>query len=252
VRRDVPLCPTGIDLPSCLTGAQADAVMRIYRGPSSNGKPLFPGFMPGSEALVAGATGTAQSSWLGMIVPAQAGAKPADFNLAEGTLRYLAFTPPQPEYDTARFDFARDPPLLDAWAAKVNATSTDLAPFRKRGGKLLMTYGWADQILQPLMGVNYYEQLQARHGPGTSDFARLFMVPGMTHCSGGNGTDTFDPVTAIVNWVEKGKAPATIAASRLVGGKVVRTRPLCPYPQVARYKGTGSTDDAANFSCAAP
>jgi len=252
VRRDVPLCPANTDLPSCLTGAQADAVTRIHRGPSANGKPLFPGFMPGSEAVVTGASGTAQSAWMGTLVPAQPGAKSSVFNLAEGTMRYLAFTPPQPGYDTASFDFVRDPPLLDAWGAKANATSTDLAAFRKRGGKLLMTYGWADQILQPLMGVNYYEQLQARYGKGTDDFARLFMVPGMTHCAGGNGTDTFDPVTAIVNWVERGKAPATIPASRVVSGKVVRTRPLCPYPQVARYKGKGSTDDAANFSCAAP
>jgi hypothetical protein len=250
-RRDVPLCPAGKDLPSCLTGAQADAVMRIYGGPKGNGKQLFPGYMPGSEAAVTGTTG-AQSSWIGMIVPAQAGAKPADFNLAEGTMRYLAFTPPQPDYDTGKFDFARDPPLLDAWAAKANATSTDLNAFRQHGGKLLMTYGWADQILQPLVGVNYYEQVQARYGKATGGFARLFMVPGMTHCQGGNGTDTFDSVTAIVNWVEKGKAPATLPASRVVSGKVVRTRPLCPYPQVARYKGTGSIDEAANFSCAAP
>ncbi len=250
--RDVPACPARIDLPSCLTGAQADAVMRIYGGPQGNGKPLFPGYMPGSEALVAGASGASTSSWSGMIVPAQPGAKPADFNLAEGTMRYLVFTPPQPEYNTGQFDFSRDPPLLDAWGAKANASSTDLNAFRQRGGKLLMTYGWADQILQPLAGVNYYEQLQARYGKSAGDFARLFMVPGMTHCSGGNGTDTFDSVTAIVNWVEKGKAPVTLAASRVVGGKVVRTRPLCPYPQVARYKGTGSTDEAANFSCAAP
>jgi feruloyl esterase len=252
VRRDVPLCPAGMDLPTCLTGAQADAVTRVYGGPKNGDKQLFPGYMPGSEAVVTGTAGAAQSSWIGMIVPAQAGAKPADFNLGEGTMRYLVFTPPQPDYDTGKFDFSRDPPLLEAWAAKANASSTDLNAFRQRGGKLLMTYGWADQILQPLVGVQYYEHLQKRYGKATDGFARLFMVPGMTHCQGGNGTDTFDSVTAIVNWVEKGKAPATLAASRVVGGKVVRTRPLCPYPQVARYKGTGSIDDAANFSCAAP
>jgi feruloyl esterase len=189
---------------------------------------------------------------MGMIVPAQANPKPADFNLAEGTMRYLVLQPPQPDYDTATFNYDRDLPLLDDWAKKANATSTDLSDFRKRGGKLLMTYGWADQILQPMVGVNYYEKLQAKYGKDTGGFARLFMVPGMTHCSGGNGTDTFDPVTAIVNWVEKGKAPETLPASRVVAGKVVRTRPLCPYPQVARYMGTGSTDDAANFSCTAP
>jgi hypothetical protein len=250
--RDVPACPAGIDLPTCLTGAQADAVMRIYEGPHSNGKSLFPGYMRGSEALVVGSNGAASSPWVGTIVPAQPGAKPADFNLAEGLIRYLAFTPPQPEYDTGKFDFVRDPPLLDTWGEKANATSTDLDAFRKRGGKLLMTYGWADQILQPLAGVHYYEQVVGRYGRRTWNFARLFMVPGMTHCSGGNGTDTFDSVTAIVNWVEKNRAPDSLAASRVVAGKTVRTRPLCPYPQVARYSGTGSTDDAANFSCVAP
>ncbi|HXC58554.1 MAG TPA: tannase/feruloyl esterase family alpha/beta hydrolase [Steroidobacteraceae bacterium] len=253
--RDVPACTTGSDTPFCLTSAQADAVMKIYSGPMGNGKSLFPGFMPGSEAGVAGGfgnTGGPTSAWMGTIVPAQPGAKPADFNLGEGTMRYLVHTPPQPDYDTGRFDFDHDAHLLDAWAKKANATSTDLNAFRRRGGKLIMTYGWADQILQPLAGVNYYESLVQRYGTGTGDFARLFMVPGMTHCSGGNGTDRFDAVTALVNWVEKGKAPDTLAASRMVDSKTVRTRPLCPYPQVAKYPGQGSIDEAANFSCKAP
>ncbi len=112
-----------------------------------------------------------------------------------------------------------------------------------------MTYGWADQVLQPMMGVNYYEQVRARHGAKTQDFLRLFMVPGMTHCAGGNGTDRFDSVTAIVNWVEAGQAPESIRASRMVNNQVVRTRPLCPYPQVARYSGSGSIDAAESFSC---
>jgi len=115
-----------------------------------------------------------------------------------------------------------------------------------------MTYGWADQILQPMMGVNYYEALLKRYGKATDGFARLFMVPGMTHCSGGYGTDRFDAMTALITWVETGKAPQSLAAARVVDNKVVRTRPLCPYPQVARYKGSGSIDEAANFSCAAP
>jgi feruloyl esterase len=254
-RRDVPLCAAGADADSCLTPAQADAVMKVYQGPTSKGKPLFPGFMPGSEAVVSGAfgrPGAPASAWLGMIVPNQPGAGSADFSLAEGTMRYLVHTPPQPDYDTSRFDFDRDVGLLDAWAAKANATSPNLDALRRRGGKVLMTYGWADQILQPLMGVHYYERLQARYGKATGDFARLFMVPGMTHCSGGIGTDTFDGMTALINWVEKGQAPASIAAARVVAGKVVRTRPLCPYPQVARYSGQGSIDEAASFSCAAP
>jgi hypothetical protein len=115
-----------------------------------------------------------------------------------------------------------------------------------------MTYGWADPILQPMAGVNYYEQAVAKNGPATSDFFRLFMVPGMSHCGGGIGPDRHDPMTAMVNWVEKDKAPASMLASRVVDNQVVRTRPLCPYPQVARYSGGGSIDDAANFRCVAP
>jgi Tannase and feruloyl esterase len=252
--RDVPACAAGSDTPQCLTGAQADAVMKIYRGPLSNGKPLFPGFMPGSEAVVTGgfgAPGGPNSAWLGTVVPAQPGGKSADFNLAEGIMRYLVHKPPQPDYDTNSFDFDRDVSMLDAWGQLADAKSTDLNAFRQRGGKLLITHGWADQILQPEVSVNYYRQLQARYGDTTGAFVRLFMVPGMTHCSGGNGTDAFDSVTAVVNWVERGKAPDSLAAAHLAGGKVQRTRPLCPYPQVARYQGRGSIDDAANFRCAA-
>ncbi|MDQ2641330.1 MAG: tannase/feruloyl esterase family alpha/beta hydrolase [Pseudomonadota bacterium] len=247
-RRDVPSCPAGSDADSCLTPAQAATVNSIHAGPvGSRGQSLFPGFMPGSEAVV----GTS-SAWMGMIVPASKDAKPAVFSLGENTLRYLVLRPPQPDYDTLRFDFDRDLPLVGPWAAQANATSTNLDRLRRRGGKLLMTYGWADQILQPMMGVNYYEALLERYGKATDGFARLFMVPGMTHCSGGYGTDRFDAMTALITWVETGKAPQSLAAARVVDNKVVRTRPLCPYPQVARYKGSGSIDEAANFSCAAP
>ena len=253
-RRDVPACPAGEDGPACLTPAQADAVMKIYGGPQGGGKPLFPGYMPGSEAVVrAGPAGSAPASaWMNAIVAARPDAKPADFNLAEGTMRYLVHVPPAPDYDTRSFDFDHDAPMLDAWGTRANAKSTDLSRLRSRGGKILMTYGWADQILQPLMGVRYYEQATQKYGPGTRGFFRLFMVPGMTHCAGGNGTDRFDPMTAVINWVEKNRAPDSILAAHAVADQVVRTRPLCPYPQVARYGGSGSIDDAANFRCTDP
>jgi feruloyl esterase len=167
-------------------------------------------------------------------------------------MRYLVFTPPQPNYDYKTFDFDRDPRLLDEWSKKADAKNPDLSSFHKRGGKLLMTYGWADSILQPMAGVNYYEQATAKNGPATSDFFRLFMVPGMAHCGGGIGPDRHDPMTAMINWVEKDKAPASMVASRVVDNKIVRTRPLCPYPQVARYSGEGSIDEAGNFRCVAP
>jgi feruloyl esterase len=252
-RHDVAACPAGTDSASCLTAAQADAIAKVYSGPQGNGKTIFPGYMPGSEAPVLTARGgPPESAWMNFIVPLTPGGRAADFNLADNTIRYLAFTPPRPDYDSATFDFDRDTHVLDAWGRKVDATSTDLAKFRARGGKLLMTYGWADQVLQPMMGVNYYGEVTARLGPKTTDFFRLFMVPGMTHCSGGNGTDQFDSVSALIDWVEKGKAPDVLHASHVVGGKVVRTRPLCPYPKTAHYSGQGSIDEAANFSCAMP
>jgi feruloyl esterase len=103
-----------------------------------------------------------------------------------------------------------------------------------------------------MMGVNYYEAVVAKNGQGASDFARLFMLPGVAHCGGGIGPDRVDAVTAVIDWVEKSLAPDSLLASKVTNGTVARTRPLCPYPQVARYKGQGSIDDAANFSCVAP
>lgn len=250
--RDVPACPAGTDSPQCLTAAQAEAIAKIYSGPVSNGKSFFPGFEPGSEAVITGVGGAAGSGWLNLIVGAQPDRKPADFNLAEGTMRYLVLKPPQPEYDYRTFDFDRDIHLLDDWSKLADAKDPDLSNFRKRGGKLIVTYGWADAILEPMMGVNYYEQAVEKNGPDTNEFFRLFMAPGMAHCGGGNGPNLKDSMTPMIDWVEKGKAPASIIASRVVNERVVRTRPLCPYPQVARYSGQGSIDDAANFRCVEP
>jgi feruloyl esterase len=249
--RDVPACSAGADSVECLTSAQAAAITKIYGGPTSNGKPLFPGFMVGSEALNIGPNGAIASGWQGAIVPAQPGAKPADFNLAEGVMRYLILDPPQPEYDALKFNYDTDPALVARWSKLADAKEADLSKFRSSGGKLIMTYGWADQILQPLMGVKYYEEVAAKNR-NVQEFVRLFMMPGVAHCGGGVGPDRHDAVTAVIDWVEKGKAPDQLLVSKVTDNKVVRTRPLCPYPQVARYKGQGSVDDAANFSCVAP
>ncbi len=250
--RDVPRCREGEDSDDCLTGAQAATLKKIYDGPTSKGRPFFPGYMYGSEAVVTAPNGAAASTWTGMIVRARPDTKPADFALAEGVMRYLVFDPPKPDYDFRTFDFDRDTELLDRWGGLANATSTNLSAFRRKGGKIIMSHGWADQILQPLASVRYYEQVVASNGSKTTDFLRLFMVPGMAHCGGGVGPDRNDAVTAVIDWVEKGLAPASLVASQVTDGRIVRTRPLCPYPQVARYKGQGSIDDAANFSCVAP
>ena len=248
--RDVPACKEGTDNGDCLTPAQADAIAKVYQGPMSNGKNIFPGFMPGSEAVMPGwGGGPPQSGWVGLIVSTQPGFPSADFGLAQDTMRYLVHNPPMPDYDCSTFNFDKDIHMLDAWGKLADAKNPDLSKFRKRGGKLLMTYGWADPVLQPMVGVNYYEKALRVNGPDTPDFFRLFMVPGMSHCSGGVCPNQFDPVTAIVNWVEKGNAPEKIIAKQIKDGKVVRTRPLCPYPETEHYKGKGSIDDAANFEC---
>ncbi|HEX5230247.1 MAG TPA: tannase/feruloyl esterase family alpha/beta hydrolase [Bryobacteraceae bacterium] len=250
---DVPACAAGTDGADCLTTQQADAVAKVYSGPMSNGKPFFPGYMPGSEAVSSGLFGGGRGSgWLNVMVTTAPDRKAADFNLGEGVVQYLAPKPPRPDYDYKTFDFDHDIASLDAWGKLADAKDPDLGKFRKHGGKLIMTYGWADPILQPMAGVNYYEQATEKNGKDTPEFFRLFMVPGMSHCAGGIGPDRNDAVTAIVDWVEKGKAPESIVASKVVDKQVVRTRPLCPYPQVARYSGQGSIDQAANFRCVAP
>jgi feruloyl esterase len=228
-------------------------VQKVYDGPQAGGKTIFPGFEVGSEAVFPQPNnGAATSGWVRLIAPVEPGGAAADFGLAENTMRYLVFDPPQPQWDFKTFDFGRDPPKLERWGKLANATDPDLRDFRARGGKLLITYGWADAILQPQMGVDYYERAVARNGRRSTDFMRLFMIPGMAHCGGGVGPDQYDAVTAVIDWVEKGVAPDSLVAKKIVNGEVTRSRPLCPYPQVARYRGQGSTDDAANFECKMP
>jgi len=253
VARDVPACAAGnAASAACLTPAEAAAVQKVYDGPQANGRAIFPGFEVGSEALIPRPNGTSGSGWIGLIAPAEAGGGAADFGLAEGTMRYLVFDPPRADWDFRTFDFARDPALLERWGKLANAKETNVRDFRARGGKLLITYGWADAILQPQMGIDYYERASAANGRDSMDFMRLFMIPGMAHCAGGIGPDQYDAVTAVIDWVEKDVAPEVLVAKKIVGGQVTRSRPLCPYPQVARYRGQGSTDDAANFECRMP
>jgi feruloyl esterase len=133
----------------------------------------------------------------------------------------------------------------------MSAVERDLSPFKKRGGKLLMYTGWSDPVVPPQDTVAYYDAVVKTMGglDKTREFYRFFLAPGMGHCSGGPGPNQFDHLSALEQWVEKGTAPDKMIASHVVNGKVDRTRPLCPYPQVARWKGTGSTDEATNFAC---
>ena len=152
----------------------------------SQGKRIFPGWPVGAE--IAGPNG--RSGWDPWIVSDAGPTTEAAFS--ETFFRYLAFSKPDPNYDLSQFNLDRDPPRLEAIHQILDATDTDLSRFQQRGGKILMYFGWADPALNPLMGVEYYEQVSQRMGAGTAGFFRLFMVPGMFHCGGGVGTDTFD------------------------------------------------------------
>jgi feruloyl esterase len=249
--RDVAQCPAGQDADSCLTPAQAGAIKKIYEGLKVDGKPVHFGQPVGAEAVGASpAAGQPESGWSRWLIP-PSGGKSLQGGFGESFVKYF-LAKSDPALDPSKFDYAKDAPKYADARALLNATNPDLGGFRARGGKLLMYFGWADTALPPVMGIDYYLKAVGTNGLSTPDFFRLFMVPGMFHCRGGVGPEQFDAMTALINWVENGVAPATIAASQVDKGKVVRTRPLCPYPFVARYSGSGSPDELANFACTAP
>ena len=159
---------------------------------------------------------------------------------------------PGAELDWRTFDVEKDAAKLDAISALLNATDPDLSPFRARGGRILMYYGWADPALNPMMGVEYYERVMQTMGAQTPEFFRLFMMPGVFHCSGGVGPDRVDTITPLMQWVEKGVAPARLVATQKVGDTTRRTRPLCVYPQVATYRARAASMRRAASSCGPP
>jgi feruloyl esterase len=232
----------GADTASCLTPPQVTALEKIYAdAKTATGRKVFPGLAPGGEL-----------AWPAM------SARQVPF--AESFYRYLVFQDPSWAYATV--DLERDVAEAQRRIGPiVNSTNPDLSRFHAHGGKLLQYHGWNDPLISPYNSIDYYESVVAFRG-GTKKRAaalqetqanhRLFMVPGMEHCRGGDATDTFDGLGALEKWVEEGIAPDQIAATKVVDGRTVRSRPLCPYPQVATYRGQGSTDDAGSFTCALP
>ena len=231
----------GEDGPDCLTAAQV-AVAQAFYSPTVNPRTreqIYPGLMLGSEL-----------GW-----SSDVGRMHADITKTQASeyLRYGVFH--DANWDFTTFDFDSTMAFADRIDDGVTrATDPNLRDFFHRGGKLLQYHGWSDPSISPLNSINYYNSvLDFMGGPANvRDSYRLFMAPGMDHCGGGDGSNTFDSIRAIEEWVEAGKAPEQIMALRSRDGKTERTRPLCPYPQVAKYKGTGSTDDGANFSCSVP
>ncbi|MBQ03042.1 MAG: tannase/feruloyl esterase family alpha/beta hydrolase [Acidobacteria bacterium] len=245
-------CAAGQDQDTCFTQKQVQAVKDIWRGPvNAAGDVIYPGLVPGGEAGPGG-----WSSW----VTGREAYAGTHFLAAEDFMRNMVFN--DPEWDFRTWDYERDLPIaLAKTGPALDANNPDLRPLRDRGGKVLLYHGWSDADISPLGTIAYYEEVVKLLGEGkdsttalaeVQEFFRLFMVPGMGHCRGGPGPDRFDALTALEQWVEDEVAPEQLVASKLEDGEVVRTRPLCPYPQVARWSGTGSTDDAANFACVLP
>ncbi len=228
----------GPDAPTCLTADQVESVRKIYEGPKNprTGEQVFPGLEPGSEL-----------GWRAE----EGGPQPMAIPLSY--FKYVLFKNLDWQWQTLNFD--QDVALANRQDGKIlDAINPNLEAFKAHGGKLILYHGWEDNLIAPRESINYYTSVVRTMGgvSKTNDFIRLFMIPGMQHCGGGPGTGAFDRVEPIENWVEHGIAPDAIIASHQTGGVVDMTRPLCPYPEVARWKGTGSTKDAANFTCVSP
>jgi hypothetical protein len=233
---------TGARNDNCLSAAQVTALAKTMAGPrNSRGEQLYPGIP--WETSIGGATW--RGNWLGTSTTGVPNAARA----TNQSIKYVFMTPPAPEFDYFRFNVDTDLALLAESAAFTAATSTDYRAFRQRGAKTIVFVGLGDSLVNPA-GVNrWYRQLVDANGglAATQQFARLYNVPGMEHCTGGSALDHFDPVTPLYDWVEKGVAPTTLMAT----GKSFpgRVRGLCAYPQMARYVGTGDVNAPENFRC---
>jgi feruloyl esterase len=254
------LCKEG-DSDKCLTGAQAKTLQELYEGAhDSQGREIYPGLLPGAEL--------GEGGWKTWIT----GDKPGDSLMFDFGNSYFA----NMVYDSAGWDYKAanlDQAVKAAdekTARALNATDPNLSRFRARGGKLILYHGWNDPAISPLNSINYYQQVVGAMGQGSVDsFVRLYMAPGMQHCFSGPGADSFgepgttvpkdpghDMQLALERWVEKSVAPGAIIATKHVNDEdpakgVKMTRPLCPYPEEANYKGKGDPKQASSFECVA-
>ena len=220
---------------NCLTTTQVEAVRKIYAGPTNprTNERIWSPLYRGSEL-----------DWSFFTESA------APIGIATSALRMILGDPTW-DYRKTPVDFDRHVALADTSdIARVSASNPDISAYVRAGGKLILSGGWNNALVPAGAVLDYYNNVQSRIGvEETQRGVRLYMVPGMIECNGGPGTDTFDMLTVMRRWVERGEAPNDVLASRVEHGKVIRTRPLCPYPQVATYRGSGSTDDAGSFAC---
>jgi len=252
----------GADGPTCLTAGQVETVKMIYSAVKlPNGDIYTEGFPVGHEG--------SQSGWQAWITGRTAATRQADgtltfgtqvpsgFNLSEQNMRFLALDADDASFNWRTIKFPQDLPRLKTMTEILSPLDADLRPYKNRGGKIIFYHGWSDPAISALGTMHYYEKmLKIVGGQQAADaFSRLYLVPGMHHCSGGPGPNSFDMLPVLESWIENGVAPTSVIASHSTGGGrgtpgvVDRTRPLCPHPQIARYNGSGSVDVAANFTC---
>jgi hypothetical protein len=236
VMEDPRKCTFDLSTVTELTDAQRKALKVLY-APTNNGEgEIYPGRPFGGEGQNGGWTPWITGNGQGSL----------DHAFGTNLFKFIVFN--DPNWDYTKYDLANLRNDTALTATFLNAADPNLDGFKAKGHKLILWHGWADPALTPLASVRYFEQVRARD-PNSEDYFRMFMMPGVLHCGGGTGPDAVDWPAAIADWVENGKAPSRLTARKMVNGAPTRTRPLCAYPATAQYKGSGSTDDEANFVC---
>jgi len=234
-------CKAG-DAADCLTSQQVATAKRLYQeARNSKGQLIFPGYSYGGESgysVMRGVTALGPGPNIGT--------NPTPGDLQLGTYRYLAHQ--DPNWDWRTFNIDTDPALAKSKGGIIDAVATDMSKFKSHGGKLILIHGWADQAIQPQHTVNYYNSVLEKMGKNQDSWMKLFMVPGMGHCSGGSGPNQIDWMAALESWREKGESPASIVGKGTIAGAPM-TRPVCPHPQFATYKGSGDINSADSFVC---
>ncbi len=261
----LPRCGAASRPDGCFTDLQIEGLKQLYGPLVVAGERIHPGIPLGAEikgranaTLSGSATASGWNPRLmntrgvnlaGQIIPP---GRPMMEQRVLDWLRYVAFEQDDPNRHWKEFDLARDLDKVTQTRMIMDGTDPDLQALAKSGGKLLVYHGWSDTGANPLRTAEYFDEVYETMGTAGRDTARLFMVPGMFHCAGGSNVDRMDTISALIQWVEGGQAPDRLTAARVEGGKVTRTRPICAYPDVARYRGSGSVDEAVNFDCVSP
>jgi len=241
----LPQCIAGSRQADCLTAAQLTAIKTIWEGPVLDGRRLFAGFPFGGED---------EPGWAGWVVESEQnrarGVPNAQYAFGTEIAKYFVFS--DPLWDYTRYDLAMWPDDTAQAGAVLNATDTDLTAYRDAGGKIIYWTGWSDPALSALGLISYYETLREEDST-VQEYARLFALPGVLHCGDGPGPDRVDWIDAISSWVEEDDAPDRLVSAKVDEGNAVAiTRPVCPYPMVATYTGSGSTAAEENFVCEVP